>query len=205
MIANTPLVIGVAGGTGSGKTTLAKKMGSLLENESVIIEQDCYYKDLSHLSLEERDLINFDDPNSLDFEKLCQDITDLKNGKSINKPHYNFRSHSREIEATHVDSANVIIVEGILILNHPELRELCDFKIYVDTEDDVRILRRIERDIQERGRTFESIKNQYLTTVKPMHNQYVEPSKQHADVMISGNADSMAFLNFLLFTKLKVN
>lgn len=203
LVANPPLVIGVAGGTGSGKTTLAKQIASLLGNESVIIEQDCYYKDLSHLTLEERDLINFDDPNSLDFEKLSQDIAALKKGNSIEKPRYNFSFHAREMEATHVDPALVIIVEGILVLNDPELRDLCDLKIYVDTEDDVRILRRIERDIQERGRTFDSVKKQYFSTVKPMHNQYVEPSKYYADVIIPGDSDSTAFLNFLLFTQLK--
>jgi uridine kinase len=188
--AKTPFVIGIAGGSGSGKTTFAKKLQKILIPNAVIIEQDCYYKDLSHLSFEERKTINFDHPHSIDFDSFCRDIAALKQGIEVQRPNYIFSLHTRTGETTLVEPADVIIVEGILIFSDSQMRELLDLKIYVHTDDDVRILRRIERDIEERGRDFASVKNQYLTTVKPMHNQFVEPSKQYADVIIPGNADT---------------
>lgn len=198
LIAGTPLVIGIAGGTGSGKTTLAKKIQESLRPNVVLIEQDCYYRDLSDLPVEERSETNFDHPESIDFECFAQDIAVLKEGRSIQKPIYSFTSHTRISKTVEVASAEVIIVEGILIFTEEKMRDLLDLKIYVQTDDDVRILRRIERDIRERGRDFESVNRQYLTTVKPMHNQFVEPSKKYADVIIPGHADTSAAVNLIL-------
>jgi len=198
LIATPPLVIGIAGGTGSGKTTLAKKIQSSLGPNVVLVEQDCYYKDLSHLPFEERGNTNFDHPNSIDFNRLCQDILALKNGDSIQKPIYSFSTHTRLPEDVEVTPADIIIIEGILIFTDQRMRDLLDLKIYVQTDDDVRILRRIERDMRERDRDFQSILSQYLTTVKPMHNQFVEPSKHYADVIIPGHADTSAAVNLIL-------
>lgn len=198
LLAGTPLVIGIAGGTGSGKTTLAKKIQESLTPNVVLIEQDCYYRDLSHLAMQERDKMNFDHPDSIDFDLLCQDIQNLKQGNTIDKPAYSFWSHTKLQSTTQIAPADIIIVEGILIFTQERMRDLCDLKIYVQTDDDVRILRRIERDIRERGRDFASVNHQYLTTVKPMHNQYVEPSKHYADVIIPGHADTSTAVNLIL-------
>lgn len=198
LMAGSPLVIGIAGGTGSGKTTLARKIQESLAPNVVLIEQDCYYKDLSHLPIEERTKTNFDHPNSIDFACFCQDILALKQGMTIDKPIYSFSTHTRLMGTTAIASADVIIVEGILIFTEEKMRDLFDLKIYVQTDDDVRILRRIERDIQERGRDFESVHHQYLTTVKLMHSQFVEPSKHFADVIIPGHADTSAAVNLIL-------
>lgn len=197
LAAEAPIVIGIAGGTGSGKTTLAKKILSSLP-DAVLIEQDCYYKDLSHLSMQERIQTNFDHPNSIDFERLSQDIAALKNGQSIQKPIYNFKTHSRDAGSTLVEPANVIIVEGILVLTEEKIRDLFDLKIFVETDNDVRILRRIERDIHERGRDLANVKQQYLTTVRPMHNQFVEPSKQYADLILLGETDNSPAVKLIL-------
>lgn len=198
LIAGAPIIIGIAGGTGSGKTTLAKKIQSSLAHDAVLIEQDCYYKDLSHLSTEERDCTNFDHPNAIDFVRLRQDIYNLKNGRHIEKPIYSFKTHTREAVSINVAPADVIIVEGILVFTNKDLNDLFDFKIFVETDDDVRILRRIERDILERGRDFESVRQQYLSTVKPMHNQFVGVSKQSADVIIPGESDTSAVVSLIL-------
>ncbi len=198
LVAETPIIIGIAGGTGSGKTTLAKKILSSLAPNAILIEQDCYYKDLSHLPFKERHQTNFDHPNSIDFDRLIQDLISLKNGQSIQKPIYSFKTHSREANSTLVCPANVIIIEGILIFTEERMRDLFDLKIYVETDNDVRILRRIERDIQERGRDFSDVKDQYLMTVKPMHNQFVEPTRQFADVIIPGESDTSTVVNLIL-------
>jgi len=193
-----PIVVGIAGGTGSGKTTLAKKIQESLAPNVVLIEEDCYYKDMSHLPLAEAGGLNFDHPNAIDFESLYRDVTALKQGRSVQKPIYDFKTHSRQAECTLITPANVIIVEGILIFTDKRMREACDLKIYVETDDDLRILRRIERDILERGRNFEVSKHQYLTTVKPMHEQYVGPSRQYADVIIPGNSDTSAVVDLVI-------
>lgn len=198
LIAGQPLVIGIAGGTGSGKTTLARKIQASLAPNVVLIEQDCYYKDLSDLPFEERAEINFDHPDSIDFECFCKDILALKQGQSIQKPIYSFTTHTRLGESLEVLSADIIIVEGILIFTHEKMRDLLDVKIYVQTDDDVRILRRIQRDIKERGRDFESVNHQYLATVKPMHHQFVESHKHYADVIIPGHADTSTAANLIL-------
>lgn len=195
--AESPIVIGIAGGTGSGKTTLAKKIQASIPG-AVLIEQDCYYKDLSHLTMEERVHVNFDHPNSIDFERLREDLLTLKNRQPIQKPIYNFKIHSREAGSTLVEPAEVIVVEGILVLTDEKLRELFDLKIYVETDDDTRILRRMERDILERGRDISNVKAQYLTTVKPMHTQFVEPSKQYADIIVLGESDTSPAVKLIL-------
>ena len=180
------VLVGIAGGTGSGKTTLARKLSEHFIAESVLISQDCYYKDLSHLPIEERGNVNFDHPDSLDFDLLLVHLTELKNGRAVAIPQYDFSSHSRTDQVQTVEPAPLIIVEGILLLAVPSVQEIFDLKIFIDTDDDVRILRRLERDLLERGRDFDSVKTQYLSTVKPMHNQFVEPSKNQADVVIWG-------------------
>jgi uridine kinase len=181
-----PVLIGIAGGTGSGKTTLARELQEYFSETSVLITQDSYYKDLSHLPKEERELVNFDHPDSLDFNLLREHLIFLKNGEAVFKPVYDFVTHTRTNELERVEPARLILVEGILLLAVPEVRQLFDLKIFIDTDDDVRILRRLERDIMERGRDFDSVKTQYLSTVKPMHHQFVDPSKNYADVVVWG-------------------
>jgi uridine kinase len=179
-----PILIGIAGGTGSGKTTMAQKIQDEFPEHCVLICQDSYYKDLSHLPIDERAKTNFDHPNSLDFDLLRGHLHDLIQGNAIEKPIYSFKTHEREKATERVDPAQVIIVEGILLFAALEVRDLFDLKIFVDTDDDIRLLRRIERDIAERGRSFTSVKEQYLETVKPMHDAFVQPSKQYANVII---------------------
>jgi uridine kinase len=178
------VIVGIAGGTGSGKTTIAAKLKQTFPDRAVLINQDNYYKDLSHLSKKERASRNFDHPDSIDFELLKEHLLLLKDGQSIEVPNYNFRTHSREASAQTVDAAEIIILEGILIFAVPGIRDLCDLKIFVETDDDIRLLRRIERDLHERARDFKSVRDQYVASVKPMHDAFVEPSKRYADVII---------------------
>ncbi len=192
------LIIGIAGGTGSGKTTLAHKIQEALSEHSILISQDFYYKDLSHLSDEGRANVNFDHPDSLDFSLLREHIHELKAGRSVQCPEYDFVTHTRKKSTRPFDSARVIIVEGILLFAMPELRNQFDWKIFIDTDDDVRLLRRIERDMNERGRDFDSIKRQYLKTVKPMHDAFVEPSKQHADIIVPRGGENNMALSLIL-------
>ena len=179
------LIIGIAGGTGSGKTTVVHQiMNELPETEVGIISQDHYYKETSDLSLEERTKINFDHPRSIDFELLAQHLKDLKNGKAIDQPVYSFVKHNRTGDTIHTLPRKVMIVEGILILTNPELREMFDIKIYVHADSDERLIRRLKRDIAERGRDMEEVLNRYQTTLKPMHEQFIEPTKAYADIII---------------------
>ncbi|MBU0491355.1 MAG: uridine kinase [Chloroflexi bacterium] len=179
------LIVGLAGGSGSGKSTLVHNILEVLAGKSVIvIEQDNYYKANAHLSLAERRAINYDHPASLDNDLLAEHVRALRAGRPIEKPLYDFTTHTRRAETVRVEPADVIILEGILVLESRQLWELMDLKIYVDTDPDVRFIRRLERDISERGRTMESVIQQYLTTVRPMHLQFVEPSRRHADVII---------------------
>lgn len=194
----TPFIIGIAGGTGSGKTTLSKRLQATLGLKVALIEQDCYYKDLSHLPIHEREKTNFDHPNSIDFDRLYEDVSNLKQGNTIKKPLYSFKTHCREEGSVALSSGDVVIVEGILILSDERLRNLFDLKIYVEAQDDVRILRRIERDITERGRDIRSVIEQYLTTVKPMHKLFVEPSIDYADVIIPGESDTSSVVKLIL-------
>nr|WP_041719838.1 uridine kinase [Alkaliphilus oremlandii] len=180
-----PILIGIIGGTGSGKSTVARSIfESLPEKNIAIIQQDSYYKDQSHLTYEERVKTNYDNPLAFDSELLKKHLRELLQNNSIEKPIYDFEQHNRKKEKELIHPKDIIILEGIMILDDCELRQLLDIKIFVDTDADVRIIRRIVRDIRERGRTLESVIDQYLTTVRPAHLQFVEPNKKYADIII---------------------
>ena len=182
---NRPLIIGITGGTGSGKSTVARAIFDSVPPENVsIIEQDAYYKDQSHVAPEERVHVNYDHPLAFDTDLLIAHLEKLLTGQAIEKPQYDFTVHNRKKETITVEAKEIIIVEGILVLDSPRLRELMDIKIFVDTDADVRIIRRIVRDMQERGRTLDSVISQYLTIVKPMHYEFIEPTKRYADIII---------------------
>ncbi|MBF01437.1 uridine kinase [Flavobacterium coralii] len=179
------LIIGIAGGTGSGKTTVVHQiMNELPLTEVGIISQDSYYRDNSHLSFEDRAKINFDHPRAIDFELLAAHLTELKKGNVIQQPVYSFVTHNRTDDTIVTHPRKVMIVEGILILSDPKLREMFDIKIYVHADSDERLIRRLRRDIAERGRDMEEVLNRYQTTLKPMHEQFIEPTKAHADIII---------------------
>jgi len=179
------LIIGVAGGTGSGKTTIVRRLVEALGSTHVTrVEQDRYYRDLSAMPLDARGARNFDHPDSFDFDLLLEHIGRLADGRDVDAPRYDFRRHVREDVTDHLPARPAIIVEGILVLADPRLRELMDVRVYVDTDDDVRFIRRLQRDLVERGRTVESVISQYQTTVKPMHLEFVEPSKRYAHVIV---------------------
>ena len=203
------LIIGIAGGTGSGKTTVVRNILHNLNTENVlVISQDNYYNDHNELSFDEREKVNFDHPRSIDFELLTQHVQDLKNGETIEQPMYSFITHSRTTETIITHPKEVIIVEGILIFTHPELRDLFDLKIFVHADSDERLIRRIRRDIQERGRDLEEVLNRYRTTLKPMHEQFIEPSKIHADIIVPNmkkkNEAAIRVLSTLIKDKLKL-
>ncbi|WP_432665290.1 uridine kinase [Wukongibacter baidiensis] len=180
-----PILIGITGGTGSGKTTVAKAIyESLPEKNICVIEQDSYYKDQKHLSFDERTQTNYDHPLAFDTDLLLEHLNTLLNGESIEKPIYDFSNHIRKHETITVEPKDIIMLEGIMILEDERLRDLMDIKIFVDTDADVRVIRRIERDIADRGRTLESVINQYLGTVKPAHQQFIEPTKKYANIII---------------------
>jgi uridine kinase len=192
------LIIGIAGGTGSGKTTVVKKMiEQLPKNKVAIISQDSYYKDNSHLPLEERQKINFDHPNSIEFELLIEHIKTLKSGKTIQEPIYSYLTCSREKETKTVEPKDVIIIEGILILTNQMLRDLMSIKIFVSADDDDRLGRVITRDIVERGRTVQKVLERYNETVKPMHLQFIEPSKKYADLIIPQGGHNKVAIDIL--------
>lgn len=180
-----PVIIGVAGGSGSGKTTVCNKIYDYFTGKSIVmIEHDSYYRDQSDLSFEERLKTNYDHPFAFDTDLLVEQLEKLQNNESIEVPVYDYSRHTRSEEKIVVEPQDVIILEGILILEDKRLRDLMDIKIYVDTADDLRIIRRIERDMKERGRSLDSIIDQYLSVVREMHEQFIEPSKKHADVII---------------------
>jgi uridine kinase len=180
-----PIVIGVAGGTGSGKTTVAHEILQRVGAEKITyIPHDAYYRDLSHLPSHARDRVNFDHPNSLETELLIEHLKELRAGRAVEIPVYDFTTHTRTPDTRRVVPGRVVLVEGILVFAEPKLRPLFDVKLYVDTDADVRFIRRLERDIEERGRTVKSVCEQYLSTVRPMHLEFVEPSKRYADVII---------------------
>lgn len=180
-----PILIGIAGGTGSGKSTVAQEIYSGLPSESVaIIQQDSYYKDQSNMPFCERVKTNYDHPDAFDTRLMIEQLKQLISGHAIDKPQYDFEIHTRKKETQRVEPKDIVIVEGIMILVEPEIRNLLDIKIFVDTDADVRIIRRLQRDIKERGRTIESVINQYMSVVRPMHLQFVEPTKRYADIII---------------------
>ncbi len=179
------LIIGIAGGTGSGKTTVVNQiMNELPETEVGIISQDSYYKETNNLNFDERALINFDHPRAIDFELLVDHLKELKAGNTINQPVYSFVTHNRTDDFVLTHPRKVMIVEGILILANPELRALFDVKVYVHADSDERLIRRLKRDIADRGRNMEEVLNRYQTTLKPMHQQFIEPTKAYADIII---------------------
>jgi uridine kinase len=179
------LVIGIAGGTGSGKTTVASNIVRRLDIDAVtVIQQDAYYRDLSALAPPHRDLLNFDHPDSIENGLFVDHLIALKAGEEVDQPVYDFTRHLRTTETVRVIPRDVVIAEGILLFHFPEVRETLDIRIYVDTPPDIRLLRRIRRDIRERGRTLDSVTEQYLRSVRPMHEEFVEPSKRFADVII---------------------
>ncbi len=181
----SPIVIGIAGGTGSGKTTVANGILNRVGKDRIAyLPHDAYYRDLHDLPYEQRAAINFDHPNSLESELMIKHVLQLKQGKSVDIPIYDFSIHTRTDKTIHVQAHPVIIVEGILIFAEPEMRKIFDVKIFVDTDPDIRFIRRLERDIAERGRTTDMVIHQYLSTVRPMHLEFVEPSKRYADVII---------------------
>ena len=181
----SPILIGIAGGTGSGKSTVTREIYKSITDKNVaIIEQDSYYKDQSNISFEERVKTNYDHPFAFDNELLVSHLRDLLDGKSIQKPIYDFENHNRKKETVLVEPRDIIVLEGILILYDEDLRNLMDIKLFVDTDADVRVIRRILRDIKDRGRTLDSVVKQYMTTVRPAHMQFVEPTKRYADIII---------------------
>lgn len=193
-------IIGIAGGTASGKSTLAKKIYDKSSNYGsvALIKIDDYYKVLDHLTLEEREKVNYDHPSSLDIDFFISQLNELKNGKAIEKPIYDFSAHNRSSETVIINPSNVIIVEGILIFAIPELLKMFDMKIFVDTPDDIRFIRRLKRDMEARGRDVESVINQYLTTVRPMHHIFVEPSKQYADIIVPEGGENAVALDIII-------
>lgn len=178
------IVIGIAGGTGSGKSTLVQKIKEEFRDEIAILSHDFYYKRHDDMSYEDRCALNYDHPNAFDTDLMIEHIRQLKAWTVVERPVYDFSIHNRVDETVAVHPAKVVVAEGILIFENQELRDLCDIKVFIDTDSDVRILRRILRDVRERGRTLDSVVSQYLTTVKPMHEQFVEPSKKYVDLII---------------------
>lgn len=193
----TPLIIGVAGGSGSGKTTLAKNL-HLAIPDSVILSHDFYYKDNREIPFEERVKMNYDHPNAFDTELMIRDLKKLKAGHSIDRPEYSFITYTRLEETVRIDPAPVIIVEGLLIFDHPQLLELMDIKIFVESDDDIRFIRRLMRDVKKRGRTLDSVVEQYLSTVKPMFDQFIEPTKRHADIIVPRGGKNAVALDMIL-------
>jgi uridine kinase len=182
------LTIGIAGGTGCGKTTVVDQITSQLpEREVGILSQDSYYKDLSHLSFEQRCEVNFDHPSAIDFDLLITHLMALKAGESVNQPVYSFKNHNRTTETVLTQPRKVMIVEGILIMSHPDIRDLFDIKIFVHADSDERLIRRLRRDISERGRDLNEVLERYQTTLKPMHDEFIEPTKEFADIIIPNN------------------
>jgi uridine kinase len=193
------LIIGVAGGTGSGKTTVARKLVDALPSGlATIIEHDSYYRDRSGLPPEERSALNYDHPDALESDLLAEHLRQLRAGSTVEVPIYDFRTHTRRSETRRVMPTAVVVVEGILTLAQPPVRDQLDIKIFVDTDADIRVFRRIRRDLEDRGRTFASVREQYYRSVRPMHNQYVEPSKRWADLIIPEGGDNHVALEILV-------
>jgi uridine kinase len=198
-----PVVIGVAGGSGSGKTSVTKAIYEQFKGHSILmIEQDYYYKDQSHLPFEERLKTNYDHPLAFDNDLLIEHIEQLLKYESINKPVYDYSIHTRSAKVIPVKPQNVIILEGILVLEDERLRNLMDIKLFVDTDADIRIIRRMQRDIRERGRTMESVIEQYVNVVRPMHNQFIEPTKRYADIIVPEGGHNHVAID-LMATKIK--
>ena len=192
------LVIGIAGGTGSGKTTLVKKIKEQFGDVVTVLSHDNYYRRLDHLAFEERAKVNYDEPKALETELMSIHLEQLRRGEAIDCPVYDFSQHNRSDETLHIEPTQVIIVEGILIFENKPLRDLMDIRIFVDTDADIRICRRIKRDVNKRGRSLESVIEQYQTTVKPMHEKYVEPSKRFAHIVVPEGGKNLVALDMIM-------
>ncbi|MCU2163082.1 uridine kinase [Enterococcus faecium] len=198
MTKSKPIIIGVTGGSGSGKTSVSRAIFNNFPDHSIMmLEQDSYYKDQSHLSFEERLNTNYDHPFAFDNGLLIQHVGDLLNYKAIEKPVYDYVAHTRSQATIIQEPKEVIILEGILILEDERLRDLMDIKVYVDTDDDIRIIRRIKRDMEERGRTLDSVIEQYLTVVKPMYHQFIEPTKRYADIIVPEGGENHVAIDLI--------
>lgn len=193
-----PLVVGVVGGSGSGKTTVARAIYDALGLDAAFIDQDAYYLDLGHLSLDERMAINFDHPDAFDTELLLAHVEALRQGRPIDKPTYDFAAHTRAAATVRIEPRDVVIVDGILLFVEARLRALLDIKVFVDVADDIRFIRRLERDVLERGRTMDGVIRQYLGTVRPMHLEFVEPSKRYADVILPVGGHNQVGIDMIL-------
>ena len=198
------VIVGIAGGSASGKTTVAKRLADYFgDNQKVkIITQDDYYKDQSHMPFEQRVLTNYDHPNAFDMDLLVNHLCSLKKRHAISKPTYDFSQHTRSDVVEDIQPSDIIILEGLFVLAEERLRDLCDVLIYIDTDSDVRFIRRLKRDCQERGRTLDNVCSQYLTTVKPMFEAFIEPSKKYADIIVPGNGNNDIAID-LFITKMK--
>ena len=193
------MIIGIAGGSGSGKSTVARKVAEFIEEASVaFIDMDGYYRDFSALPLEERRLVNWDHPDAFDWELLVSQLAALRNGQAIRKPVYNFVTHTRDSATVNIPPADVIVIDGILLFADARVRDLCDVKVFVDADADIRLLRRIRRDIGERGRPLEEILEQYLSTVQPMHLEFVEPTKRYADVIVPRGGHNLIAIEMIV-------
>ncbi len=198
-----PIIIGVTGGSGSGKTSVSRAIFDQLHGHSLMmLQEDSYYKSQDDIPFEERTKVNYDHPNAFDTDLLIEQLEDLLNWRTIEIPVYDYAAHTRSKEVLVQEPREVIIVEGILTLNDARLRDLMDIKIFVDTDDDIRIIRRIQRDIEERGRTLQSVIDQYLETVKPMYHQFIEPSKRYADIIVPEGGENQVAID-LLVTKVR--
>ncbi len=194
-----PLIIGIAGGTGSGKSTVAQRVADTLRPaQAAFIDMDAYYRDHSHLAFEERRQVNWDHPDVFDTGLLAEHLEALRRGEAIQKPVYDFVTHARARESVRIEPAEVIVIDGILLLVDERVRRFCDVKVFVDTDADIRLIRRIRRDMAVRGRPLEEILDQYLNTVQPMHLQFVEPSKRYADVIIPRGGENTVAIDLLL-------
>ena len=194
----TPFVIGVAGGTGSGKTTLANRLKEHIADNALILSHDFYYQANTDLPFEERVKLNYDHPATFDTDLMIEDVKKLKNHQAIDHPEYSFVTYSRTGRTIHMEPAPIIILEGILIFENKQLRDLMDIKVFVDADADIRLIRRLLRDVKERGRSLDSVIEQYMDTVKPMHEQFVEPSKRYADVIIPQGGETRVALHMLV-------
>jgi uridine kinase len=196
-----PLTIGIAGGTGSGKSTVAAKLAAAIPpGRCVVVDHDSYYRDQSHLTPAARAELNYDHPSSLDSGLLAEHLRELKAGRAVDVPIYDFVTHTRKRETRRVEPAPMVIVEGILVFVEAPVRDQLDIKIFVDTDADIRLMRRIRRDLEQRGRSFQSVRDQYYATVRPMHIEYVEPSKRWADLIVPEGGDNKVALDVLLGT-----
>lgn len=199
-----PIIIGIAGGSGSGKTTIANEIyNQLHQNDRILtITQDSYYKNNDNLSMDERKKINYDHPDAFDMKLLVEQLDQLMHYHSVEMPVYDFTTHTRSHKTIHTEPADIIILEGILVLSDKKLRDLMDIKVFVDTDEDIRFIRRLQRDTEQRGRSVSSVIEQYLATVKPMYNQFIEPTKRYADIIVPEGGENTVAID-MLTTKIR--